>query len=108
MEGLTKRLREAGDLLSIRLLDHLILGDDFVADRAKQRFAVVEILAVLSSPIAPSGLRHIRSHTVLSFPRPPTFSVWSKNLNPLISATVPHYRIEGKILVKREEFDRWL
>jgi hypothetical protein len=38
----------------------------------------------------------------------PTFSVWSKILNPLISATVPHYRIEGKILVKREEFDRWL
>lgn len=21
---------------------------------------------------------------------------------------LPHYRIEGKILVKREEFDRWL
>lgn len=39
---------------------------------------------------------------------PPTFSVWSKNLNPLISSTVPHYCIEGKILVKREEFDRWL
>jgi len=38
----------------------------------------------------------------------PTFSVWSKILNPLISSTVPHYRIEGKILVKREEFDRWM
>ncbi len=45
---------------------------------------------------------------VPSFLPPPTFSVWSKILNPLISSTVPHYRIEGKILVKREEFDRWL
>ncbi|MCS6305625.1 MAG: hypothetical protein H8K07_18465 [Nitrospira sp.] len=80
-------MREAGDLLSIRLLDHLILGDDFVADRAKQRFAVVEVLAVLSSPSAPSGLQHTRSHTFLSFLQPPTFSVWSKMLNPLISAT---------------------
>ncbi len=43
-----------------------------------------------------------------SFLWPPTFSVWLNNLNPFISASVPHYRIEGKILLKREEFDRWL
>lgn len=33
---LTTRLREAGDLLGIRLLDHLILGDDRVYSFADQ------------------------------------------------------------------------
>lgn len=33
---LTTRLREAGDLLGIRLLDHLILGDDHLYSFADQ------------------------------------------------------------------------
>ncbi|UVT18298.1 MAG: hypothetical protein H8K03_21860 (plasmid) [Nitrospira sp.] len=33
---LTTRLREAGDLLGIRLLDHLILGDDRLYSFADQ------------------------------------------------------------------------
>ena len=33
---LTTRLREAGDLLGIRLLDHLILGDDCLYSFADQ------------------------------------------------------------------------
>jgi DNA repair protein RadC len=33
---LTTRLREAGDLLGIRLLDHIILGDDRLYSFADQ------------------------------------------------------------------------
>ncbi len=79
LPNLETHLKVFGNLIEV--MPKLIRGlwpikGRVVADRAKQRFTVVEVLAILSSPSAPSGLRHTRSHTVLSFLRPPTFSVW--------------------------------
>ena len=48
---LTTRLREAGDLLGIRLLDHLILGDDLLYSFADQRAGRCEAPARIFSPL---------------------------------------------------------